>query len=31
MQELEKRIEAKCAELNQEALEKYPWVKKNLG
>lgn len=31
MKELESRIEAKCAELNQEAIEKYPWVKKNLG
>lgn len=31
MKELEKRIEAKCAELNAEAVAKYPWVKKNLG
>lgn len=31
MEELEKRIEAKCAELNAEAVQKYPWVKKNLG
>lgn len=31
MAELEKRIETKCAELNAEALEKYPWVKSNLG
>ena len=31
MTELENRIEKKCAELNREAVEKYPWVKKNLG
>lgn len=31
MAELEKRIETKCAELNAEAVEKYPWVKSNLG
>jgi 1-acyl-sn-glycerol-3-phosphate acyltransferase len=31
MAELEKRIEAKCAELNEEAVRKYPWVAKNLG
>ncbi len=31
MKELETRIEQKCAELNKEAIEKYPWVKKNLG
>lgn len=31
MAELERRIEEKCAELNKEAVEKYPWVKKNLG
>jgi 1-acyl-sn-glycerol-3-phosphate acyltransferase len=31
MAELEKRIEDKCAELNAEAVQKYPWVKKNLG
>jgi len=26
MKELEARIEAKCNELNKEAIEKYPWV-----
>lgn len=31
MAELEKRIEDKCAELNREAVEKYPWTKKNLA
>ena len=31
MAELEKRIEAKCAELNKEALEKYPYTKVNAG
>ena len=31
MDRLEKTIEDKCTELNKEALEKYPWVKKNLG
>lgn len=31
MEELEKRIESKCAELNAEAVKKYPWVKKNLA
>ena len=31
MDELEKRIETKCAELNEEAIRKYPWVKKNMG
>ena len=31
MKELEARIEAKCIELNNEAIEKYPWVKNNLG
>lgn len=31
MAELEKRIEEKCAELNAEAVKKYPWVKKNLN
>ena len=31
MKKLEDVIEAKCAELNKEAIEKYPWVKKNLG
>ena len=31
MAELEKRIEDKCKELNEEAVQKYPWVKKNLG
>lgn len=31
MAELEKRIEAKCAELNKEALEKYPYTKINAG
>ncbi len=31
MERLEKVIEAKCAELNTEAITKYPWVKKNLG
>lgn len=31
MAELEKRIEDKCAELNAEAIAKYPWVKKNLA
>lgn len=30
MTELERRIEDKCAELNREAIEKYPWIKKNL-
>lgn len=31
MAELEKVIENKCKELNDEAIAKYPWVKKNLG
>lgn len=31
MAELEKRIEAKCSELNKEALEKYPYTKINAG
>lgn len=31
MKNLENVIEAKCAELNEEAIKKYPWVKKNLG
>lgn len=31
MAKLEKRIEAKCAELNKEALEKYPYTKVNAG
>lgn len=31
MAELEKVIEQKCKELNDEAVQKYPWVKKNLG
>ena len=31
MERLEKTIEEKCEELNKEAVEKYPWVKKNLG
>lgn len=31
MQKLEAVIEAKCKELNEEAVKKYPWVKKNLG
>ena len=31
MAELERRVEEKCAELNKEAVEKYPWVKKNMG
>jgi len=31
MERLEKVIEAKCQELNNEAVQKYPWVKKNLG
>ena len=31
MQRLEATIEAKCSELNDEAVKKYPWVKKNLG
>ncbi len=31
MTELEKRIEQKCKELNAEAVQKYPWVKHNLG
>ncbi len=30
MTNLEQIIETKCAELNREALEKYPWVRKNL-
>jgi len=30
MTKLENMIETKCAELNREALEKYPWVRKNL-
>ncbi len=31
MAELEKKIEAKCSELNKEALEKYPYTKINAG
>ena len=31
MDNLEQVIEAKCKELNDEAVKKYPWVKKNLG
>jgi len=31
MARLEKVIEDKCAELNKEAVSKYPWVRKNLG
>ena len=31
MEHLEKVIETKCKELNDEAIKKYPWVKKNLG
>ena len=31
MKELEDRIESKCKELNEEAIKKYPWVKKNMG
>lgn len=31
MKELERVIESKCKELNEEAVQKYPWVKKNLG
>ena len=31
MAELEKRIEDKCRELNEEAAQKYPWVKRNIG
>ena len=31
MAELERRIETKCAELNAEAVRKYPWVKKNMS
>lgn len=31
MSELENRIEAKCAALNREALEKYPYTKVNAG
>lgn len=31
MDTLEKVIEDKCRELNDEAVQKYPWVKKNLG
>lgn len=31
MTELEKKIEDKCAELNEEAIRKYPWVRKNMG
>ena len=31
MDKLEAVIEAKCKELNDEAVQKYPWVKKNLG
>lgn len=31
MEKLEQVIEEKCKELNDEAVQKYPWVKKNLG
>lgn len=31
IKQLEKVIEDKCAALNEEAVQKYPWVKKNLG
>lgn len=31
MDKLEAVIETKCKELNDEAIAKYPWVKKNLG
>lgn len=31
MAELEKRIETKCAELNEETLRKYPYTKVNAG
>lgn len=31
MHELEKVIEDKCAELNREAIKKYPYVAKNMG
>lgn len=31
MAQLEKQIEDKCEELNQEAIKKYPWVKQNLA
>ncbi len=31
MKNLETVIESKCKELNEEAIKKYPWVKKNLG
>jgi len=31
MEKLEQVIEAKCQELNDEAIKKYPYVKKNLG
>lgn len=31
MNELESRIEKKCKELNEEAVQKYPWVKHNLN
>lgn len=31
MSRLEEVIEQKCKELNDEAVKKYPWVKKNLG
>ena len=31
MEQIERVIEQKCSELNKEAVQKYPWVKKNLG